>query len=137
MSALLLAIDAIALGVVVATAVRRAAVRHAAVRAAASSTVLFLDCDDCLYQNNWATAKKITASIAAYTTGKLGVSKEKAYQLYKTHGTCLKGMLVEGTIDRAGAEDYLREVHEISYGDIDADPALGKMLATVKVPMWN
>jgi len=34
--------------------------------------VLFLDCDDCLYQNNWATAAKITTSIAAYTA-RLGV----------------------------------------------------------------
>ena len=58
-----------------------------------------------LYQNDWATAKKITNSIADYTN-KLGVSKEQAYELYKTHGTCLKGLLVEGRIDQATA-DYM------------------------------
>ena len=51
--------------------------------------MIFVDCDDCLYQNDWATAAKITTSIAAYTAS-LGVSEEKAYALYKTHGTCLK-----------------------------------------------
>ena len=38
--------------------------------------VIFVDCDDCLYQNEWATAAKITTSIAAYTAN-LGVSEEK------------------------------------------------------------
>ena len=65
------------------------------------------------YQNDWATAKKITTSIAAYTN-KLGVSKEEAYALYQKHGTCLKGLLVEGRIDPgAGVEEFLREVHTI------------------------
>ena len=72
----------------------------------AKPEILFLDCDDCLYQNGWATAGKITKSIAAYTEG-LGVSGEKAYSLYKEHGTCLKGMLAEGIMEAAGAEDFL------------------------------
>ena len=38
--------------------------------------MIFVDCDDCLYQNEWATAAKITTSIAAYTAN-LGVSEEK------------------------------------------------------------
>ena len=71
-----------------------------------ASQVIFVDCDDCLYQNNWATAAKITTSIAAYTAN-LGVSEEKAYALYKTHGTCLKGMLAEGLIAADAAEDFL------------------------------
>ena len=41
-----------------------------------ASQVIFVDCDDCLYQNEWATAAKITTSIAAYTAN-LGVSEEK------------------------------------------------------------
>ena len=64
---------------------------------------LFVDCDDCLYQNEWATAKKITASIAAYVAS-IGVSKDEAYTLYKKHGTCLKGLLAEGLLDESGAE---------------------------------
>ena len=29
--------------------------------------MIFVDCDDCLYQNEWKTAKRITESIGAYT----------------------------------------------------------------------
>ena len=107
----LLFIDAAALGLTVAAAVRRHLQHHrmgsSAVATAASSSAsaaappvaaLFIDCDDCLYQNNWATAKKITASIASYTA-RLGISKDEAYSLYKKHGTCLKGLMVEGRID--------------------------------------
>ena len=97
---------------------------------------LFIDCDDCLYQNNWATAQKITKSIAAYTA-KLGVSKDQAYNLYKTYGTCIKGLLVEKRIDAAGAEDFLHEVHQISYEDIAPDPQLKAVLEAVTIPnMW-
>ena len=46
---------------------------------------VFFDCDDCCYQNEWATAQKITLAISDYTE-QLGVSKDQAYQLYKTHG---------------------------------------------------
>ena len=74
-----------------------------------ASQVIFVDCDDCLYQNDWATAAKITTSIAAYTAN-LGVSEEKAYALYKAHGTCLKGMLAEGFIASDAAEDFLLKV---------------------------
>ena len=123
-------VDAAALGLVVATVMRRA---YAARRPAPQ--VLFVDCDDCVYQNGWATAQKITTSIAAYTA-KIGVSKEKAYALYQTHGTCLKGLLVEGLIDDQGVEDYLREVHLIDYSDIDANPLLRSELARLRVPTW-
>ena len=74
-----------------------------------ASQVIFVDCDDCLYQNDWATAAKITTSIAEYTAN-LGVSEEKAYALYKAHGTCLKGMLAEGFIASDAAEDFLLKV---------------------------
>ena len=97
--------------------------------------ILFLDCDDCLYQNDWATARKITKSIAAYTES-LGVSSEKAYSLYKEHGTCLKGMLAEGLIDAAAAEDFLLQVHDIDYSDVAADPPLAAILGGLKVPSW-
>ena len=36
--------------------------------------------------------------------------QERAYQLYKEHGTCLKGLLVERILDEAGAEEFLTEV---------------------------
>lgn len=136
---MLLVADVAAFGFVAFAVVRKH--RAAAVAAAAAAgpppvAALFMDCDDCLYQNNWATARKITDSIAAYTA-KLGVSKEKAYSLYQTYGTCIKGLLTEGTLDEAGAEDFLREVHLISYDDIKPDPALRSVLAAIAVSnMW-
>jgi len=100
-----------------------------------AKTVLFLDCDDCLYQNNWATAEKITKSISAYTE-QLGVLPDKAYALYKAHGTCLKGLLVEGILDEEGSDRFLDEVHQIDYSDIESDEALCSVLQLVKCPMW-
>ena len=67
------------------------------------------DCDDCCYQNEWRTAAKITDAIAGYTA-RLGLSKERAYALYKAHGTCLKGMLVEGVIAEANVEELTTEL---------------------------
>jgi len=95
---------------------------------------LFLDCDDCLYQNNWATAEKLTESIAAYT-GRLGVDKSEAYALYQEHGTALRGLLAEGILDANGAERYLQKVHEIDYSDIHADPELDLVLSRLR-PDW-
>ena len=82
-------------------------------------------------------ADKITKSISAYTA-KLDVSPEKAYELYKTHGTCLKGMLAEGIIDKdAGVEDFLHKVHLIDYSDIEPDPELAAVLGRITKPaMW-
>jgi len=101
-----------------------------------SQPVLFLDCDDCLYQNNWKTADKITTSIGAYTKNKLGISTEQAYELYKVHGTCLKGLLAECLIDEVGAEAFLKEVHDIDYSDIHRDDDLRNVLAKVTCPMY-
>ena len=100
-----------------------------------TTATLFLDCDDCIYQNDWATAKKITVSIAAYAA-KLGVGPEKAYALYKMHGTCLKGMLAENIIKPEEAENFLKTVHEIDYSDIAADPLLVEILGRLTVPTW-
>ena len=81
-----------------------------------------------LYQNDWATAQKITSAIASYTE-QLGVSKEKSYALYKQHGTCLKGMLTEGIIDDVHVEEYLEKVHDIDYSDIQQDPAMRDVIS--------
>lgn len=98
-------------------------------------SVIFIDCDDCLYFNNWTTAKKITASIGAYAL-KLGVSREQAYKFYKEYGTCLKGLMVENII--SDPEDFLREVHDIDYSDISKDPELRKVLEPLMAskPTW-
>eukprot|EP00327_Prymnesium_parvum_P006197 CAMPEP_0182814756 /NCGR_PEP_ID=MMETSP0006_2-20121128/10025_1 /TAXON_ID=97485 /ORGANISM="Prymnesium parvum, Strain Texoma1" /LENGTH=225 /DNA_ID=CAMNT_0024940905 /DNA_START=214 /DNA_END=891 /DNA_ORIENTATION=+ len=98
---------------------------------------VFLDCDDTLYQNQWATAEKITKSIAA-CTAKLGVSPEKAYELYKTHGTCLKGLLKEGLLEKEkGVDEFLHQAHQIDYSDIAPDPELAAILKRITKPrIW-
>lgn len=92
---------------------------------------LFFDCDDCLYQNDWKTAKKLTKKIAQYTF-KLGVGEERAYELYKKHGTCLKGLLAECLLPRQDIEDFLTEVHNIDYSDIEEDKVLRELLSKCK-----
>lgn len=91
---------------------------------------VFIDCDDCVYQNEWKTADRITTAIAK-VTNEIGVSHDQAYALYKTHGTCLKGLLVEERIAHDDAEDFLRRAHDIDYSDIQPDPPLAAMLQRV------
>ena len=89
---------------------------------------LFFDCDDCLYQNDWATANKITKNIGDYCSKELGVGPERAYELYKKYGTCLRGMLIECLMPRDMVEDFLVRVHDIDYSDIDKDDALREIV---------
>jgi len=91
---------------------------------------VFFDCDDCCYQNQWSTADKITKAISAYVAN-LGVDKARAYALYVEHGTCLKGLLVEGLIDANGVEDFLHNVHLINYDDILPDARLRAIVERV------
>ena len=96
---------------------------------------LFLDCDDCLYQNEWKTEKRITASINQYLP-KLGVAPDRAFSLYQQYGTTLKGLMAEGHLNAAGAEAFLVNAHSIDYCDIQADPALADVLSKLRTPSW-
>jgi pyrimidine 5'-nucleotidase len=98
-------------------------------------SVIFFDCDDTLYQNSWRTMRKITDSIEKYTE-RLGVDSAKGYELYKTYGTCLKGLLAEGFLKEADTEEYLKAVHAIDLSDIKPDPALRDCLARLSKPSW-
>ena len=79
---------------------------------------IFFDCDDTLYRNDWKTGERLTRKIAQYTESELGVDGAKAYELYKTHGTCLKGLLAEGLLPRDRIEEYLAAVHDVSLDEI-------------------
>lgn len=70
---------------------------------------LFLDCDDTLYRDGWKLAEAITERIDSYTTKQLGLENGKAYELYKKHGTCLRGLQMEGI--PCDVEDFLDSVH--------------------------
>jgi pyrimidine 5'-nucleotidase len=89
-----------------------------------SPKFIFFDCDDTLYRNDWKTGDRLTRKIAQYTESELGVDGAKAYELYKTHGTCLKGLLAEGLLPRDRIEEYLAAVHDVSLEEIDEDPAM-------------
>ena len=52
--------------------------------------------DDTLYTNDWVVANRITKSIGTYCSEKLGLPEGEPYNLYKKHGTCLRGLEKEG-----------------------------------------
>lgn len=96
---------------------------------------LFLDCDDCLYQNGWRTERRITNAIRSYLSSQ-GIEGDRAFELYEKHGTTLKGLLSEGLVDNAGAEAFLQAAHDIDYGDIQCDAPLSALLGELRLPTW-
>jgi hypothetical protein len=64
-----------------------------------SPSVVFFDCDDCLYKNDWKVANMLTTKIEQFCSTRMkDVMKEGyAYELYKKYGTCLRGMVRVGT----------------------------------------
>lgn len=105
-------------------------------RATPTHDVIFFDCDDCLYKNNWATANMITAQIERYTTEKLGLDEGRAYALYKQYGTCLRGLQEENLL-REGVDEFLRYAHDVDLDrHISPDPSLREMLERIKTPKW-
>jgi pyrimidine 5'-nucleotidase len=82
--------------------------------------VIFFDCDDCLYFDNWKTANTLTAKIEEWCVKKVGLPKGKAYELYKEYGTALRGLLAEGHLENSpeAIDGYLRDVHDIPVFDL-------------------
>uniref|UniRef100_A0A7S2X8T7 Pyrimidine 5-nucleotidase n=1 Tax=Lotharella oceanica TaxID=641309 RepID=A0A7S2X8T7_9EUKA len=97
---------------------------------------LFIDCDDTLYRNDWKVAKMITKNIDDYFTTKLKMPEGKAYELYKKHGTALRGLQQEKV--EFDLDDFLKTVHDLpeakSY--IKEDPSLKTMIESIKVDKW-
>jgi pyrimidine and pyridine-specific 5'-nucleotidase len=89
--------------------------------------------DDTLYENDWVVANRITASIGKYCKEKMGLPDGEPYNLYKRHGTCLRGLQKEEIPhDR---EDFLKTVHDIDL-DIKPDPALRMLLCRLDLRVW-
>jgi putative hydrolase of the HAD superfamily/pyrimidine and pyridine-specific 5'-nucleotidase len=109
--------------------------------------VVFFDCDDCLYFDNWKTANELTAKIEQWCVEKVGLPEGKAYELYKQHGTALRGLLAEGYIENSPEhiDTFLREVHDIPIHDLikpdkklreillKMDPTIPKFIFTASV----
>lgn len=93
---------------------------------------LFLDCDDTLYQDDWKLADVITKRINSYTTEKLGLDHGRAYELYRRHGTCLRGLQMENI--PCDVEDFLDTVHTtLPIRDhIQPDLELKQMLSRIR-----
>jgi pyrimidine 5'-nucleotidase len=93
---------------------------------------IFFDCDDCLYQDNWYVAGKLTEAIESFCTSELGLPSGKAYDLYKEHGTALLGLLNEGLLERSAVDNYLKVVHDIQVKEhLRPDPKLRELLLRI------
>jgi pyrimidine 5'-nucleotidase len=92
--------------------------------------VVFFDCDDCLYFDGWKTANQLTKRIDDWCV-RHGLEQGQAYQLYKKHGTALRGLLAEGYIEKTddAIDAFLQDVHDIPVHDLlQPDQGLREML---------
>lgn len=91
--------------------------------------VIFFDCDDCLYFDNWKTARRLTQKIDDWCV-QHGLRPGQAYQLYKEYGTALKGLLAEGYLSYEGIDSFLHEVHDIPL-ELQTDERLRSILVAM------
>lgn len=110
--------------------------------------VIFFDCDDCLYFDNWNIAGHLTTKIEDHCKEAFNLPNGRAYQLYKEHGTCLRGLMAEGHIDRdcpKSIDEFLHKVHDLPIHQLlvrddklrqiilDIDPTIRKFVFTASV----
>ena len=109
--------------------------------------VIFFDCDDCLYFDGWQLANQLTKKIEEWCTTKKGLPAGEAYELYKKHGTALKGLLAEGHMEDCEEEidRYLADVHDVPVHEhltidnelrdmiLKIDPSIPKYIFTASV----
>jgi len=98
--------------------------------------VIFFDCDDCLYFDGWNVADRLTAKIEHWCTTKKMLPKGEAYELYKKHGTALRGLLAEDWLEKSdeAIDGYLKDVHDlpiVSEQLLKKDEALRGMLLNI------
>mmetsp|Transcript_37868 Transcript_37868/g.65438 ORF Transcript_37868/g.65438 Transcript_37868/m.65438 type:complete len:241 (-) Transcript_37868:8-730(-) len=97
---------------------------------------VFFDCDDCLYKNEWRTAGHLTRNINSYCMEVLGLPDGKAYELFKEHGTALRGLVKENLMAESQVDEFLAKVHDVPLDDIQPDPELRELIASVPYPFW-
>jgi putative hydrolase of the HAD superfamily/pyrimidine and pyridine-specific 5'-nucleotidase len=86
------------------------------------------------YFDNWTVANRLTAKIEDWCVREKGLAPGRAYELYKEHGTALRGLLREGILeDEAGAIDgYLEDVHDVGVPEaLSPNPGLRAMLLRI------
>jgi putative hydrolase of the HAD superfamily len=94
---------------------------------------LIFDLDNTLYPPSRGVVERVDARINRFMIERLGMAPEIAGSLrarYRdAHGTTLNGLMLHHDIE---PDDYLAAVHEIAVEELlDADPALGAMLAAL------
>jgi putative hydrolase of the HAD superfamily len=97
--------------------------------------VLLLDLDETLYPRGCGVIERTDARIVSWIRDRLGVPEADAQrrrtELWRLHGTTLRGLLLEGAI--AGAEDvdaYFEHVYGVDLSDLlRPDPELRALLA--------
>jgi putative hydrolase of the HAD superfamily/pyrimidine and pyridine-specific 5'-nucleotidase len=108
--------------------------------------VIFFDCDDCLYFDNWNVATQLTHKMNEWCK-KLGLADGEAYELYHKHGTTLRGLLTEGHMDHSDEtiDEFLSHVHDIPISEMlekdeelraiieSMDPSIPKYIFTASV----
>ena len=110
--------------------------------------VIFFDCDDCLYFDNWTIAGHLTRKIEDHCQKEFDLPNGRAYELYKEYGTCLRGLMAEGYVDRNcqnSVDDFLVKVHDLPIHEmleaderlrqiiLDIDPTIRKFVFTASV----
>lgn len=98
---------------------------------------VFIDLDDCLYQNGWATKKLMRAKMEEYVSFILGLPDGTADELLLKHGCVLKGLVHERYIyDRRAYEFRSYPYSWFSLNDINKDLALREILLQIRHPLW-
>jgi len=87
------------------------------------------DLDNTLYPHHSNLFAQIDARMTAYVAELLALPPAEARvlqkELYREHGTTLAGLMARHAID---PDDFLQRVHDIDYGPIEPNPALGEAI---------
>lgn len=87
------------------------------------------DLDNTLYPRHCDLFSQIDWKMTAYVEELTGLEETEARalqkQLYKDHGTTMNGLMAEYNID---PNEFLAEVHDIDYSQVEHNPKLGEMI---------
>ena len=90
------------------------------------------DLDNTLYPRHCDLFAQIDWKMTDYVADLLSLEKDEARKLqkdlYRSHGTTLRGLMERYHID---PHDFLDKVHDIDYSPVDPNPALGEIIAAL------
>lgn len=97
--------------------------------------ILILDNDDTLYRNNYRMSVALTKNIQHYCDKQWGINDVRAYAMYKTYGTTLKGLILEGYLKPEEVKPYIEAVHTFDnlHELIKPDPKLRQVIQDIQV----